>query len=155
MFPKSIKPARGFLLWWTQATPRQILVFIKTFIIFVDWDHSWERWKCSSKAWTPYTPNNWLQPQSLWLVRRRHSPGIPELLWERDLPCSRALTSNSPSLTWSYSRRKRTFIKVSIQHGNSDQILFRKVQGLLLGRLRKTWRCCLLREARWGGGLAW
>ena len=117
MFPKSIKPARGFLLWWTRATPRQILVFIKTFIHFVDWNHSWERWKCRSKAWTPYSQNNWSQLQRLWLVRRTCSYVIPELLWEGDLPCPRALTANSPLLTWCCSRRKRTFIKVSIQHG--------------------------------------
>ena len=118
MFPKSIKPAREFLLWWTRTTPRQKLVFIKTFTIFVDWDHSPERWKCRSQSMDAIFPNNWLQLQTFWLVRRTSSYVIPALLWESDLPCPRALTTNTPWLAWGYWGRKRTFIEISIEHRN-------------------------------------
>ena len=75
-------------------------------------------------------PNDWLQLQTFWLVRRTSSYVIPELLWESDLPCPRALTSNTPWLPWGYSK-ERTFKKVSSEHRNSEQILLRKVQGQL------------------------
>ena len=52
------------------------------------------------------------------------------------------------------SQRKRTFKKISFEHRNSEQILFRKVQGHLK-RLRRIWMCWLFSEARLGGGLTW
>ena len=55
MFPKIIKPAREFLLWWTRATPRQKLVFIKTFTIFVDWNIVQRDGSVEAKQWMPYS----------------------------------------------------------------------------------------------------